>query len=80
MAIIRFAETQKIRLISESLNLLTTVGAVRNGLGVSYSFNAATQKSIDALEFVRSGAGIAEQCTCGISGIWEGIPVQVDLV
>ena len=80
MSIVRLDEKQKIRLISGSMHLQTTVGKVRSGLGDSYKFNAATQKAVDALEFMRSGAGSTGQCTRGIRGTWEDITVQLDLV
>jgi hypothetical protein len=41
--------------------------------------NAATQKALDALEFIRSGDGIADQCSTGLSGTWESLPVQLNM-
>jgi hypothetical protein len=79
IAIKRFPITQKLRVVCGEVHLFTTVGKVRNGLGDSYKFNAATQKAVDALEFTRSGNGFADQCATGIGGIWEGLQVQIDL-
>jgi hypothetical protein len=75
----RFPITQKLRVVCGEVHLFTTVGKVRNGLGDSYKFNAATQKAVDALEFTRAGSDIAAQCATGIGGIWEGLQVQIDL-
>lgn len=80
MTIDRLKPTQKIRLISGPVHLQTTVSKVRSGLGDSYSFNAATQKAVDALEYTRLGVIASKPKPNGISGIWEGIPVQVDLI
>ena len=79
MNIDRLKPTQKIRLVSGPVHLQTTISKVRSGLGDSYSFNAATQKAVDALEYSRSGTIVSAK-PIGISGIWEGIPVQVDLI
>ena len=75
----RFPITQKLRVICGPVHLYTTAGKVRNGLGDGMQFNAATQKAVDALEFTRSGRGIAEQCANGIGGTWEGLQIQVDM-
>jgi hypothetical protein len=80
MNIDRFKPTQKIRLVSGPVHLHTTVGKVRNGIGDSCMFNAATQKAVDALEYTRSGAIQRNKRPIGISGIWEGVPVQVDVM
>lgn len=80
MDISRFKPTQKIRLVSGPVHLHTTVGKVRSGIGDSYTFNAATQKAVDALEYTRSGTINRNTRPTGISGIWEGVPVQVDVM
>ena len=80
MTISRLTSSQKIRIVSGPMHLQTTVGKVRTGLGDSCKFNAATQKAVDALEYTRNGKGAAELCANGISGQWEGIPVQIDLI
>ena len=80
MTIDRLKPSQKIRLVSGPVHLCTTVNKVRSGIGDSYSFNAATQKAVDALEYTRSGVITSKPKPIGISGIWEGIPVQVDLI
>lgn len=79
MNIDRLKPSQKIRVVSEHVHLHTTVSKVRSGLGDSYSFNAATQKAVDALEYSRSGTIVSTK-PIGISGQWEGIRVQIDLI
>lgn len=74
----RLKPTQKLRITSGVVHLNTTVSKVRAGLGDSYAFNAATQKAVDALEYnLGVDKGIVQ---VGISGIWENIPVQIDMV
>ena len=80
MTISRLASSQKIRVVTGPVHLQTTVGKVRTGLGDSYAFNAATQKAVDALEYTRVGTIASKTKPTGISGQWEGIPVQIDLI
>ena len=80
MTIKRFKQSQKFRVIVESACFYATAKEIRNGLGMFTKFNAATQKALDALEFTRSGKGVADQCAVGIAGTWEDIPVQLDIV
>ena len=79
MKVVRFKPSQKIRVVSGSASFYTTVKQIRSGVGGLGDFNAACQKAVDSLEFTRSGKGIADQCTSGILGTWEGIVVQVDM-
>jgi hypothetical protein len=74
----RIASTQKLRIVCGDVSLYTTVGKVRCGLGESHKFNAATQKAVDALEFMRSGVGAASKSMCGLVGNWEGMRIQLD--
>ncbi|CAB4130103.1 hypothetical protein UFOVP116_271 [uncultured Caudovirales phage] len=79
MQVKRLPSAHHIRIVSGHVHLYTTVGKVRNGLGDSYAFNAATQKAVDALEYIRTTAQV-RPLPKGISGAWENIPVQVDLI
>ena len=67
----RVKKTQQVRVVSGVVSFYTTAGRIRKGVGDSYTFNAASQKALDSLEFT----GVQ-----GISGIWEGVPVQIDLI
>lgn len=80
MEIKRLKKNQKLVVYAGSFSVYTTAGIVREGIGCLADFNAAAQKALDALEFMRSGSGAAEQAVSGISGIWEGINIQVDIV
>ena len=74
-----FKPTQKLRVIIDNVSIYTTAKQVRNGIGDFYSVNAATQKALDALEYTRSGEGVAEQCAVGLAGTWEGLNVQLNM-
>jgi len=75
----RFPVSKKFRVISGSISFSATAKQIRNGVGDFAKFNAATPKALDALEFTKSGAGIAEQAAVGISGVWEGLDVQLNI-
>lgn len=79
MEIKRFKQSQKFRVVSGYACFYATAKEIRSGLGMMGNFNAATQKCLDALEFQRSGTGVADQCAVGLAGTWEGIPVQLDM-
>jgi hypothetical protein len=79
MNIKRFKQTQKFRVIVGAACFYATAREIRNGVGDFAKCNAATQKALDALEFTRSGNGIAEQCTLGIAGMWEDLSVQINI-
>lgn len=79
MTIKRFKQGQRFRVIVEAACFYATAKLIRNGIGDFAKCNAATQKALDALEFTRSGQGIAEQCTSGIAGTWEGLQVQINM-
>jgi hypothetical protein len=79
MKIQRFKQTQRFRVIVGSACFYATVKQIRNGVGDFTQCNAATQKALDALEFQRSGSGIADQCSVGLAGTWEGLPVQLSM-
>jgi hypothetical protein len=75
----RFKATQKFRIIVGAACFYATAKQIRNGVGDLMKCNAATQKALDALEGIRSGAGIAEQSTNGLAGTWEGLQVQLNV-
>lgn len=77
MKIKRFKQSQKFRVIVGSACFYATATQIRNGVGDFTKCNAATQKALDALEYIRSGAGIADQCTSGLAGTWEDLAVQL---
>jgi hypothetical protein len=79
MNIKRFKQGQKFRVVSGNTSFYATAKQIRNGIGDLSAFNAATQKCLDALEFTRSGKGVAEQCAAGLAGNWNGIVVQLDM-
>jgi GTP cyclohydrolase III len=78
MQITRFNKDEKFRVIISGISFYATASEIRNGVGDTAKPNAAIQKCLDALEFIRSGQGIADQCTTGLAGTWEGFNVQLD--
>lgn len=79
MTIKRFKQTQKFRVIVGSACFYATAKQIRNGVGDFIQCNAATQKALDALEFTRSGEGLAEQACVGLAGTWEGLNIQLNV-
>ena len=79
MKIQRFKQTQRFRVIVGSACFYATARQIRSGVGDFTQCNAATQKALDALEYTRSGAGAADQCSVGLAGTWEGLPVQLSM-
>ena len=77
MVIKRFKQTQKFRVIVGQACFYATAKQIRNNVGDFTKCNAATQKALDALEYIRSGTGIADQCTSGLAGTWEDLAVQL---
>lgn len=73
----RFKQSQKFRVIVGQACFYATATQIRNGVGDFTKCNAATQKALDALEYIRSGTGIADQCTSGLAGTWEDLAVQL---
>lgn len=76
----RFKQTQQFRIINGNACFYATAKQIRNGVGQFITFNAATQKALDALEFTRSGTGAADQCAVGLAGTWEGLQIQIDVI
>ena len=83
MQVKRFKQTQRFRVIVGdtvyAACFYATAKQIRNGVGDFVKCNAATQKALDALEFQRSGSGAADQCSVGLAGTWEGLPVQLNV-
>ena len=75
----RFKQTQRFRIIVGQACFYATASEIRNGIGDFVACNAATQKALDALEFTRSGDGVADQCATGLAGTWEGLSVQLTM-
>lgn len=78
-AIKRFSQTSKFRVIVGPACFYATAKEIRSGIGDFVKCNAAVQKALDALEFTRSGTGVADQCAVGIAGTWEDMNVQLDM-
>ena len=80
MQIKRLKQSQKLRVIISGVGVWTTAKQIRNGIGCFTNQIAATQKALDALEFTRSGDGVADKCATGLCGTWEGLQVQIDIL
>ena len=79
MIVTRFEQNQKFRVIISDVSFYTTATEIRRGVGDTAKPNEAIRKCLDALEFQRSGSGVADQCASGLGGTWEGFNVQLDL-
>ncbi len=79
MSVKRFKQTQKFRVIVGQACFYATAKQIRYGVGDFIQCNSATQKALDALEFTRSGKGLADQCAVGLAGTWEGLQVQINV-
>ena len=79
MNIKRYKQTQKFRVVVGDACFYATAKQIRSGIGDFTKCNAATQKALDALEFTRSGSGVADQCAVGLAGTWEGLQVQLNI-
>lgn len=79
MQVKRFTQSKRFRVVVGPACFYATVKQIRYGVGDFTKCNAAVQKALDALEFTRSGKGMADQCATGIAGTWEGLSVQLTL-
>jgi len=79
MQVKRFKQTQRFRVNVGDASFYATAKQIRSGVGDFGKCNAATQKALDALEFTRSGSGVADQCAVGLAGTWEGLQVQLNI-
>ena len=77
MKMYRYNLTQRFRVIVGDACFYATARQIRAGVGDFGRCNAATQKALDALEYIKSGAGVADQCASGIAGTWENLNVQL---
>lgn len=72
----RFGQNQKFRVIVNRVSFYATAKQIRYGVGDFVQCNAAVQKALDSLEFMRAGI----QKPIGLAGTWEGMEVQLDIV
>jgi hypothetical protein len=79
MTVKRFSVSKRFRVIVGTACFYATAKQIRWGVGDFAACNAAVQKALDALEFTRSGSGVADQCAVGIAGTWEGLNVQLNV-
>lgn len=79
MIVKRFTAAKRFRVIVGQACFYASAKQIRSGVGDFTQCNSAVQKALDALEFTRSGSGAADQAAVGISGIWEGLNVQLNL-
>ena len=79
MSVKRFKQSQRFRVNVGDASFYATAKQIRSGVGDFSKCNAATQKALDALEFTRSGSGVADQCAVGLAGTWEGLQVQLNI-
>jgi hypothetical protein len=79
MTVKRFKQAQRFRVIVGDACFYATAKQIRGGIGDFTKCNAATQKALDALEYTRSGTGIADQCSVGLAGTWEGLSIQLNI-
>lgn len=79
MNVKRFPVSAKFRVIVGPACFYANAKQIRFGVGDFTNCNAAVQKALDALEYTRSGTGLADQCASGIAGVWEGMNVQLNL-
>jgi len=73
----------KFRVIVNGVHFFSTTKAIRNGIGDHYETNAALQKALVCLETPVVRKYFAPMPTAkanGISGMWEGMTVQLDRI
>ena len=71
----RLKQSQKLRIIMSGVAVYTTVKQVRGCLFGFTNQNAAAQKALDSLEFMR-----VTDPAVGLAGTWEGLQVQIDMI
>lgn len=72
----RLKKNSQVLVRSNEVSFYTTAGMIRSGIGNHVKFNAAVQKALDSLEYMRQ----TEQFRLGVGGTWEGIQLQLDIV
>ena len=75
----RFKQSQKFRFVIGAVSFYATAKEIRAGVGDLTRCNRAVQYSLDALEHIRSGSGVADQTTIGLAGTWENMSVQINV-
>ena len=73
----RLKKSQQLLVRTGNVSVYSTAGAIRSGIGQEYRFNAAVQKALDSLEFMMYNE---KHRVSGLSGTWEGMNIQVDIV
>lgn len=76
----QFKQSQKIRIIISGVGFYTTVKEIRNSMFCFTNQNAAAQKAVCALEFIRNSKSKEDKMTVGIGGTWENLQIQLDLI
>jgi hypothetical protein len=75
----RFPVSKRFRVIVGTACFYATAKQIRWGVGDFAACNAAVQKALDTLEFMRGGSGAADRAAVGIAGTWEGLSVQLNV-
>ena len=68
-------DSQKLRVVMDRVHFYTTAKQIRYGVGDDYSCNSAVQKCLLVLETMRGNGNTP----VGLSGIWDGHQVQLDI-
>lgn len=75
----KFKASQRLRVIVGPACFYATAKQIRFGVGDLMVCNRAIARALQSLEDARSGTGAADQATCGISGRWEDLNVQINI-
>ncbi len=70
-------QTQKLRLVINSIHFHTTPKQIRAGIGDEYRGNSAAQKCLLVLESMRE---MEKFPPVGLAGNWDGYSVQIDMI
>jgi len=79
MKITRFKKAQRFRILVDNACFYSNAGQIREGVGDLVKCNTAVQSALQSLEKHRSGDSIADKCTVGLAGNWEGLNVQINI-
>ena len=79
MIIKRFKPSVQIFLDMNGVSFATTAGKIREGVGTRYNVNAAAQKALDCLEFIRCCDEKEGKTSTRMVGCWESIDVELRL-
>lgn len=72
----QFKQSQKIRVIISGVGFFTTVKQIREGMFCFINQSTAVQLAFSELESLRKN----QEATCGLSGSWGGIQVQLSVM